>query len=140
MQSHSNEISKIQTGINLTKINDEYFISKYGIGQITKEDWVKCSAKITAVFKGVDQPFLNVLKEYFFKNNFTNERMIDAVDHVIGNCQYPTPTVAQFISFDKKVKLFDYNQACDYVSRYGGDFTKWFESVDIDGKSWRVLK
>ena len=30
------------------------------------------------------------------------------MNHVIDTCVYPTPTIAQFISFDKRIKVYKY--------------------------------
>jgi hypothetical protein len=41
-------------------------------------------------------------------NGFTDERLSDAVTNVICTCVYPTPTIAQFISWDKRIKIYKY--------------------------------
>lgn len=44
------------------------------------------------------------------EEGFTDERFRDAVHTVIKTCVYPTPTIAQFISFDKRIKTLNYDQ------------------------------
>jgi len=48
---------------------------------------------------------------------FSDERLKSAVNHVIDNCIYPTPTIAEFISFDVKVKTYTYLQVCGMVDK-----------------------
>jgi len=43
---------------------------------------------------------------------FTDDRLRDAVRNVISTCVYPQPTIAQFISFDKRIKVYTYSQYC----------------------------
>ena len=43
-------------------------------------------------------------------NGFTDQRLMDAVTHVIDKCVYPKPTIAQFISYDREIKLYSRSQ------------------------------
>lgn len=67
-------------------------------------------AKVLTAFKGLDTNFTNLLTESLKRNGFTDKRLTDAVNHVIDNCVYPTPSIAEFVSFDKKVKLYSYEE------------------------------
>lgn len=134
-------LPKLQQDILISKDEDGQFcISKYQGGELTPKAGADCVAKIKRSFPMLTNGFFDVFLDRCKDNGFNDERLIAAVNYVIDNCQYPTPTIANFISFDKKVKLFDYNQACDYVSRYGGDFDKWFETIEVNGKKWKILK
>jgi len=64
------------------------------------------------------------------ENNFTDIRLADAVKHVICTCQYPQPTIAQFISFDRRVKVYTYAQYCKLCEEGDG---KNYQPVAIDG-------
>jgi len=35
---------------------------------------------------------------------------MDSITNVIDTCIYPTPTIAQFISWDKKIKVHTYDE------------------------------
>ena len=87
--------------------------------ELTKECVVNCGVKITKAFPALGKDFHDIFTEMIEKSGFTNKRLIDAVDHVICTCVYPTPTIAQFISFDKKVKLHTHKDVCDYVNDGG---------------------
>jgi hypothetical protein len=46
---------------------------------------------------------------------FSNERLKDAVNNVIDTCQYPVPTLANFLSFDRRVKIYNYSEMSNAV-------------------------
>ena len=72
-----------------------------------------CKKKIT---KGiVPLGFYDIFMDRIKDNGFSDTRLIDAVKHVIDNCTYPTPTIAQFISFDKRIETFNYHQIVEMV-------------------------
>ncbi len=77
---------------------------------LTKECVKFQCAKILAAFKGLDTSFTNLLTESLMRNGFTDERLKDAVNHVIDNCIYPTPSIAEFVSFDRKCKVYNYDE------------------------------
>ena len=37
-------------------------------------------------------------------------RFVNAINHVIDTCKYPTPTIADFIGYDKQIKLYSYDE------------------------------
>ena len=78
--------------------------------ELTKEGVKLGCVKILAAFKNLDTTFTSLLAESLKRNNFTDNRFADAVNHVIDNCVYPTPSIADFIGFDRSVKLFTYSE------------------------------
>jgi hypothetical protein len=58
-------------------------------------------AKIKKAFPALPVEFYDILCEKIKEHNFTDHRLVKAVNHVIDSCIYPTPTIAQFITFDK---------------------------------------
>jgi len=67
-------------------------------------------AKILTAFKGLDTNFTNLLAESLKRNGFTDQRLTDAVNYVIDNCPYPSPSIAEFVKFDKSVKVYSYDE------------------------------
>jgi len=67
---------------------------------------------IKKAFPALPIGFYDVFMDMVSENKFTDTRLRDAVKHVICNCQYPQPTIANFISFDKRVKVYTYAQYC----------------------------
>jgi hypothetical protein len=96
--------------------------------------------KIKATFPSLPKEFFIVLRERLGANNFTDQRLIDAVNHVVDKCIYPTPTIAEFISYDRRTKLYTYNEALNKVSEYGRPMTEIFAMKEIDGKKYWILK
>ena len=91
-----------------TSIKSEISVYK---DELTKEGVALNCAKILSAFRGTDEMFTDLLTESLKRNNFTNERFSDAVNYVIDNCPYPKPSIADFVSFDKKVKLYSHEEA-----------------------------
>lgn len=81
-------------------------------GELTARVIVENAAKIKKSFPTLPIGFYQVFDERLKENNFTDTRLIDAVNHVIDTCVYPQPTIAQFISYDKRIKLYTYSQYC----------------------------
>jgi len=73
------------------------------------------------------------------ESGFSDERLIDSVNHVIKTCIYPTPTMANFLTFDKRVKLYTYNEVVTKVAKRECSFND-FALVTIDNQVFRVTK
>ena len=68
-------------------------------------------------------------------NGFSDQRLIDAVNHVIDNCPYPTPSIAQFISFDKKYKIVTYEQMIKKAEEFGTEIWKSYKKLMLPDRS-----
>jgi hypothetical protein len=78
-------------------------------GQLTKQVIAESAMKIRGAFPSLPLPFFDVFADRIKDNQFTDERLKASINHVIDNCVYPSPTIAQFLSYDKRVKLYSYN-------------------------------
>lgn len=105
----------------LVKEPEGYSITTYN-GELTMETATKCIAKVKAAFPALAPDFYKVLIERLQEKGFSDERLTDAVNNVIDNCQYPTPTLANFLSFDRRVKVLDYNQLVNLVTSQQASF------------------
>jgi len=65
------------------------------------------------------------------RNNFSDKRMADAVNHVIDNNTF-TPKISDIIKFDKKYELFTYSQVSQKV--FEGRIFEDFAAVDTGKK------
>ena len=81
-------------------------------GNLTARNLVKNIAFIKKAFPVLPIDFYDLLTDRIKANNFSDERLNDAVNNVIDTCVYPQPTIAQFISFDKRIKVYDYSEYC----------------------------
>jgi hypothetical protein len=61
-------------------------------------------------FPQLSEEFYDIFQERIAENGFCDSRLTDAVNYVIDNCIYPTPTIASFLSYDKNIKLYTYEQ------------------------------
>jgi hypothetical protein len=107
-------------------INEKGEISIYN-GELTTQCIVNSVATIKKSFPVLTIDFFDVLTDRLKANNFSDDRLKDAISHVIDTCIYPAPTIAQFISFDKKYKVFTYEQM----------LKKWDDGI---GDSYRAVK
>ena len=78
------------------------------------------------------------MKSYLEKG-FSDERLSDSVNNLIDNFQYPNPTLANILSFDRKVKILDYNQVCTLIGKHEATFND-FSKIYIDEKMFYVRK
>lgn len=83
--------------------------------------------------------FFNILSERLSDNGFSDERMKDAVNYVIDNFQYKELNVSDIIKFDKRVKLYTYNEVCNMVTKGQANFSD-FDIREINGNFFRVKK
>lgn len=113
-----------------------YSLSAYR-GELTVRTATESVARIKAAFPALAPEFFKVFIERVREKGFDDKRLIDAVNHVIDNCQYPSPTLANFLSFDQRVKVFDYNQLCGLVLRQEASWSD-FSKVRINGKLFWV--
>lgn len=90
---------------------------------------VKNIAVIKKSFPGLPLGFYDILMDRLRANNFSDERLNDSVNYVIDTCTYHTPTIAQFISFDKKVRMFTY-----------GQMLKMFDESGMSPEFWNGYK
>lgn len=57
-----------------------------------------------------------LLKDRFKDNKFTDERLKDAINQVIDTYEGwdKIPNIANFIQYDKKIKIFTYKESIEY--------------------------
>tara|TARA_R110000850_G_scaffold145012_2_gene267082 strand:- start:5 stop:460 length:456 start_codon:yes stop_codon:yes gene_type:complete len=112
---------------------DKGAISIYN-GKLSKEGIKKNCLKILAAFEKTDAMFTDLLTESLKRNGFTDERFTDAVNYVIDHCRYPKPSIADFVSYDKSVKVYTWQ---DMVNN-SFDFSK-FVKIRISAEQSKPL-
>jgi hypothetical protein len=78
--------------------------------------------KIKKAFPSLPEGFYEVFSNRLKENGFNDDRLRDAVNHVIDTCPYPTPTIANFISFDQKIEINTYEAMLKKCNELGGNF------------------
>jgi len=89
--------------------------------------------KLQGAFPDLQAPFFDVMFELAQKENFTNRRLLDAVNHVIMNCKYPQPKIAEILSFDSHVELLNYAQYTRKNDELHGQVAKYYKSIRVHG-------
>ncbi len=103
-------------------------------GELTTQGIIKGVSAIQKSFPSLPIEFYEVLKDRIKASGFSDDRFIDAVNHVIDNCVYPQPTVAQFVSFDKKIKLNTYEEMIKKTNEIGPEIWKSYKQVMLPGR------
>lgn len=137
---------KRQAGQNLQKLSNHSVIEKEGkmyisiyTGELTQKEFTKHLARLKVAFPTLPKDFYYLLGQRMKEKGFSDEKLKDAVNHVIDNCRYPVPTIAEFLSFDKVVKMYTYQEAAELVTKGKASFDD-FEKREIDGEVFRILK
>lgn len=117
--------------------NDE--LSLYADREADSTDIAVHLSRLKVAFPKMEGPFFNILAERILSNKFTVDRLRDAVNQIIDNFQYKELTVSDIIRFDKRIKLYTYNEVCNLVTKGQASFDE-FEVREIDGCHYRIKK
>lgn len=98
-------------------------------GSLTAKCVVQNTAQIRKAFPALPIEFFDVFTDRIKANGFCDDRLNDSVNYVIDTCIYPTPTIAQFVSFDRRFKVHNYEEMCRLSS-----------SGDINWHNYRSIK
>jgi hypothetical protein len=109
----------------------DYELSVYAGKTAEKQEIKEEVKKLLAVFPEVTNDFLIILIDRLTDNKFTKDRVKDAISHVIDTCPYKRPSIADIISFDRKVKTYSYSEMVALCTPYRT--TENFEMVEISG-------
>ena len=107
------KLSQEQPSQNITlhKTDEDVEVSVYKQNQkVTPENLVKQIIRIKAAFPKLPPSYFQVFQDEIFETGMSDKKLVDSVSHVIHNCEYPEPTMANFFKFDKLIKIYDYNQ------------------------------
>jgi hypothetical protein len=77
--------------------------------ELTTQNIIEGTVKLKKSFPSLTKEFFDVFADRIKDNKFTDKRLNDSINYVIDNCIYPTPSIAQFISYDKRIKLYTYH-------------------------------
>jgi len=97
---------------------NDYSVSIYN-GELTTQGIIEQVKKLKKAFPALPAGFYDVLTDRIKELKISDARLTDAVNHVIDTCMYPTPTIANIISWDVKIKLLTYDDMIDMVQHSG---------------------
>lgn len=132
-----------QLSANISKYKldaDSYSMSVYN-DQLTTNGVVKTIARLKSAFPNLLPGFYDVLLERIKEKGFTDTRFMDAVNNLIDNYHFPTPTVAEIITWDRRINMFNYDQMVKKMdeSGLGKRFWQDYKSVmlpDLPARVW----
>lgn len=108
-------------------------ISVYS-GETAGRDIIKSETKkLIAAFPEVTSDFIILLGDRLSENQFTAQRVRDAINHIVDTNPYKRPSIAEIISFDRKVKLFKYEEIQAKCAPGYSAFDH-FERITIEGR------
>lgn len=131
-------LQKLSIPLLQSENNGELTLSVFS-GELTPEIAAKSVARVKVAFPSLQQGFFSVLIERMKEKGFSDQRMIESVNYVIDNCQFPVPTMANFLSYDKRVKVYCYNEVCGLVTSKGFSFEN-FCRIKINGSMYYIKK
>lgn len=105
-------------------------------GELTNECLVKNALVLKKSFPALKNDFIDIFYERLKANGYTDQRLNDAIGHVIDNCIYPTPTIAQFISFDRKMILYNHNDMLKINDTLNGKAFESHKAVKIGNNTF----
>lgn len=120
-----------------TGATSSFKISMYTGAVATGDELAPVLIKIKTLFPSMSAGFVALIGERMIENNFTVQRAVDAYRYVADNFTYRQPTVADFIRFDKCVKLYNYGDCLTLINRgiaYFGDDLKPYFPVLANGQ------
>jgi hypothetical protein len=107
-------------------------------GQLTTQGRIDAIVKIKQAYPELPIGFFDVFDERIGANGFSDERLADAVNWVIDNVPYPKPTIASFISFDKKIEINTYEAMINKTNEFGGDVWKNYTAIQFPDREKKV--
>jgi hypothetical protein len=107
-------------------------------GSLDTECVIENVVRMKKSFPQLPPGFYDVLSDRLIANGFGDERLTDAVNHVIDTCLYPTPTIASFISFDKKIEINTYEAMIKKTNEFGGDVWKNYTAIQFPDREKKV--
>jgi hypothetical protein len=116
----------------LIKGSDSCELSMYS-DTLTPKGTATALKRLKNAFPDLGDNFHDVLGERIIEKGFTDKQFMDAVNNVVDNCIYPTPTIAQFLSFDSRVKVLNYEQYLKKNDELHGQASRFYKSVFVPG-------
>ncbi|MGB9697727.1 MAG: hypothetical protein GYA16_15575 [Spirochaetes bacterium] len=110
-------------------------LSVYGGNVVTKQVLIMELLRLKKAFPAITNDFVDILAEMVIRERFTEQRLHDAIDHLIKTYEYQHPTVASVLKYDKRVQFHSYADMCDMVDKYGSGVWEIYQKVRLQGQS-----
>ena len=126
-------------GAIMKNSNGEMSVSLYNGRSADPSEVAVGMKRLKVAFPKMDNAFFNLLAERVMDNGFSSERLKHAINHVLDNFQYKELNISDIIRFDKRVRLYSYNEASCMVTEGKAAFSD-FSKREIDGTVYLILK
>ena len=130
---------KESPGAIMKNSDGEMSISIFGGCPASPDEIAVGMKRLKVAFPKMDNAFFNLLAERVMDNGFSSERLKHAINHVLDNFQYKELNISDIIRFDRRARLYSYNEVCYLVLKGQASFAD-FERRVINGAVYRVLK
>lgn len=131
-------MQRVSQGVIIRDESGNAEISLYS-GELEPTVILQSVNRLRVAFPKMSDDFFNVLAERIVANKFSNKRLQDAVNHILDNFQYKELNISDIVKFDKRAKLYSYNDVCNLVTRNQASFSD-FQIVEIEGNTYRIKK
>lgn len=137
----SESLQKYSTSTQQRLVKDDNGNTQLSVysGELTPENMIMQSGRILNAFPSLSNKFIDILLRRAKEKGFSDKRLTDAVNNVIDTCQYPNPTLANFLSYDKSVKIIDYNQLCGLVMHQQVQWES-YTRIKVNGSNYYIRK
>lgn len=124
----------------LSNSGEHYEISLYADAPATDEQIILCTERLRDNYPNQTAGFWAELQSQIEKVGMSGQQLADAVDNVLQNHHYATIRIADVVNFDKKRKLYSYQQMANLIAQHIGSSTDDFEIEEQpDGrKLWKA--
>lgn len=125
----------------MQKLSSKILVDKSGASYLpaytdalTNVTIIASFANIRYAFPDLAPGFYDILGQRLKEHGFTDQRLTDAVSNVIDTCRFPRPTIADFISWDKRITLFTYEDMVRKTNEFGAGIWDTYQMVKIKGR------
>lgn len=130
LQVQRTSIVSLITSQPITELSEYYGLQPATIDQIKNE----CK-KLQACFPQMQPAMMGVMIDRIMSKKMPYAQVKDAVNNIIDNFKYPVPTVADVISWDKKVKLYTHAEVVADIPK-GFEFSDYTMVTVNEEKRW----
>jgi hypothetical protein len=95
--------------------------------------------RLKQAFPQLPAGFYDILLERIKEKGFTDQQLKDAINNLIDNFIYPVPTIANIVGFEKRIKLYTYQDITKLMDT-DRDAFKNFAKVKKNGKLFWITK
>lgn len=133
------QIDTVKIYKSVIEDNGEFKISVYQDSPADNETIQSQLKRLAQCFPATEQVVVRELYNRILFHKFSRQRLIDAVDNVIDTNKYKTFNVADIISYDKTVAVYNHKQICDMAVSNKNIWNN-IKILDIDQKKYYICK